>query len=326
MKPVLVTGATGFVGAALVRHLLDGGHRVCVLVRPTSSTRRLDRLDGLDLDRVAGDVTDRESLATAVRGVGAVFHVAGLVSYRRRDLEALQKVNVVGTRNVLDAALAAGVDRVVHTSSVVAVGSAGTQSDPTPIDETAAWDLGADRSGYFDTKHAAEREVARAVERGLDVVIVNPSAVTGAHASRGNLDALLRMIRTRRRAIVPAGGMNMVWNRDVAVGHLLALEKGVRGERYILGAENMTYVELARRLAVMLDIPIQTHVLPRTLTRTVAAIAAAVDRIVELEPPASPETMRAMGRHFWYQHSKAARDLGYAPLSVDIALRESLAC
>ncbi|MCC7170425.1 MAG: NAD-dependent epimerase/dehydratase family protein, partial [Planctomycetes bacterium] len=302
----LVTGATGFVGAELVRLLVQRGFAVRALCRPSTLPTRLAKLE---LERVEGDVTDRASLARAMRGVDVVFHVAGVVSYRTRDAARMHAVNVVGTRDVLAEARAASVRRVVHTSSVVAVGSS---EDGEPIDETAAWNLGG-IGAYFDTKRAGEAEVTAAVARGQDVVVVNPAAVLGEGDARGNLHQLVRMVLRHGRALVPGGGVNAVDNRDIALGHLLALERGRTGERYVLGSENLTFVAFATRLAAALGKPAHVTRLHPALIALLRGVAGLLDPLFGMTPPLTPATLRSMGRRFWFSCAKAERELGYAP-------------
>lgn len=314
----LVTGATGFVGAELARLLVTRGFRVRALCRPATPPTRLE---GLDVERVPGDVTEPASLAAALRGVDVVFHVAGVVSYRTRDAARMHAVNVVGTRDLLAAAHAAGVRRVVHTSSVVAVGSS---PDGTPIDERARWNL-AGIGAYFDTKHGGEAEVAAAVARGQDVVIVNPAAVLGEGDARGNLHQLVRMVLRHGRALVPGGGVNAVDNRDIALGHLAALERGRCGERYILGSENLTFVEFATRLAAALGRPARILRLHPALITCLRGVVGVLDPLLGMKPPLTPATLRSMGRRFWFSCAKAERELGYAPRPVDDAMHRAVA-
>src|SRR3954471_9570636 len=241
MPTTLVTGATGFVGSHVARALVARGDDVRVTVRAGSSR---EALAGLDVEPVTARLGDRAALRRALRGVDRVFHVAGTT-----DLGAspavLTRVNVEGTRTVMEEALAAGVERAVHTSSVGAVGPARPNG---AVDERTSFpvDLGVP---YAESKHAAETEALRVAARGLDVVIVCPAHVFG-RGDRGptSTGVVLRFLLRRIPIYVP-GAINVVDVRDVAAGHLLADERGATGERYILGTRNYTWERLFAELA-----------------------------------------------------------------------------
>ncbi|TLM99693.1 NAD-dependent epimerase/dehydratase family protein, partial [bacterium] len=238
---ILVTGSTGFIGSQLCRALVEDGHRVLAFHRASSSLRGLEGIPGCHeqpelspvagcLEHVIGDLAQLESLASALQGVEAVFHTAGLISPGAQP-ERLYAVNVEGTRALLQAARDAGVRRVVFTSSVSALGV--PLYGPAPMDERHSWNFAPRHWEYGYAKHLAEMEVQKAVAAGLDVVIVNPSVVIGAgevyNASRS---IVARAARGQVKYAVE-GGLNVVHIADVVAGHLAALEKGRRGERYI---------------------------------------------------------------------------------------------
>lgn len=316
---ILVTGATGFVGAALARALVERGAAVTVLARPSSSHARLH---GLPIAIALGDVTDAASLAAPMAAAQAVFHVAGLVSYRTRARSECERVNVLGTRNVMEVARRAGVARVVHTSSVVAVGAART---PRQLDESAEWDCADLKSPYFDTKRAAEDEVRRGIDAGLDAVIVNPSAVIGPGEPRGNLAGIAERLARGKRVSVPPGGVNIVALGDVVAGHLLAMERGARGERYLLAGENVSWKELVSRVARVLAVERPITTIPRWLYSAVVAGSALADRFVDLNAPLCPGALRPMARFSWFTNAKAIADLGWRPGDVGPALAAALA-
>ncbi|HEY3228882.1 MAG TPA: NAD-dependent epimerase/dehydratase family protein, partial [Roseiflexaceae bacterium] len=226
---VLVTGGTGFLGANLVAALLERGDAVRVLRRANSS---LIALDGLPVEHVIGDILEPDAVARAVAGCDLVFHVAALASYWRARRDQVYRVNVEGTRIVMDACSRAGVPRVVHTSSVAAVG---IPPPGTVGDETTPFDALSATFAYADSKHRAEAEVQNAVARGLDVVIVNPASVFGAGDHYLNTGRIVIEYGRGRIPVVPPGGMCVVDVDAVVRGHLLAAERGRAGERYILG-------------------------------------------------------------------------------------------
>ncbi|MFL5852147.1 MAG: NAD-dependent epimerase/dehydratase family protein, partial [Solirubrobacteraceae bacterium] len=233
MPKTLVTGASGLIGSNLVRALLERGDDVRVLLRASSLA---DNLAGIDCDRVTGDILDRRSVRRALRDVTRVFHVAGTTSLRRPAAE-VYRTNVDGTRVVLGECLRAGVERVVHTSSVAAIGPAPWGST---ADEQQPFSAGGLDLPYVHAKREAEAEALRVAAAGLPVVIVCPAHVFGAgDLYRSSTELVLRFLRRQIPAYVD-GALNIVDANDVASGHLLADEVGRPGERYILGNRNFT--------------------------------------------------------------------------------------
>lgn len=235
MSKAFVTGGTGFVGANLVRLLLQKGYQVRALVRQDS---RLDNLHGLDVELVKGDLTNPD-LANQMTGCEVLFHVAAHYSLWQTDRDRLYQANVMGTRNVLAAARQAGIERSVYTSSVAAIG-VGDHSQP--VDETHQSSV-EDLIGYYKkSKYWAEQEAVKAAQAGQNIVIVNPSTPIGAwdlKPTPTGEDIILRMLRRKMPAYVETG-LNFIHVEDVAQGHLLALQKGKSGDRYILGHQNLT--------------------------------------------------------------------------------------
>ncbi len=314
----LVTGATGLVGANVVEALNRAGWDVRILRRPTS---RLDALEGLTYESAIGDILDEESLVAAMAGVDVVFHVAGAADYWRKPREHLYRVNVEGTRRVVQAALRARVARLVYTSSVAAVGAT---SDPRhPLDETHTFNLPPDVFPYGHSKWLAEQEVQKGVAQGLDAVIVNPSIVIGprdAHLTTGSLFKSMG----RGLPVVPRGGSGVVDARDVARGHLRAAERGERGERYILNAANLSHLELGRIIARVLGVPGPRWELSE---RGIRVVAAGVDllRRLGVRVPADGHTLR-LGTYWFYVDNRKSREvlgLTYGP--IETAVRDAVA-
>jgi dihydroflavonol-4-reductase len=237
----LVTGATGFVGLNLVRKLVERGERVRIFARPQAKPRK--GLEGIEVEQAAGDVTEPETLAAAMSGVRRVYHVAGVTAQGpwRSTRRWLKKVNVVGTDNVCKAARDAGVERLVHCSSIAAIGYGPLEQ---PATESQSWNLGRLASPYYDTKRDAETIVQHHVEQGLDAVIVNPGFMVGAYDVKPT-SSLIVLEAARRRGGIPIyptrGGINALDVEDAALGHIFAMEKGKKGERYILGNENISW-------------------------------------------------------------------------------------
>ncbi len=247
---VLVTGGTGFIGSSIVRALLRAGHDVRALVREGSDTRNLA---GLNIERVTGDITDPNSLSAAMSGCTHVFHAAALYSFWVTLPGLIERVNVGGTRNVLQAALDAGMERVVYTSSVAALA---VPSRDRPVDEATPVDPSAIIGAYKRSKYAAEQVALEYAAKGLPVVIVNPSFPVGPRDIKPTPtgQTILDFINHRLPAYVDTG-MNVVDVEDVAQGHLLAAEKGRIGERYILGGRNMPMREFLGILEKITGIP-----------------------------------------------------------------------
>ena len=303
---VFVTGGTGLLGANLARRLVEDGLRVRVLYR----ARRHPFLEPLPVEWVHGDLADEAALAAGMQGCRAVYHVAGVVSYRPRDAARLFETNVLGTRAVLAAAKRAGVARVVHTSSTAAVGLS-AQPDQV-LDETAAFDRRFDGDPYMRTKHLAELEVQRAVEQGQDVVMVNPSTIYGAGDVNRNTSAVLPGLKAGKVLAAPPGGTAVVTVDDVVSGHLLAFERGKAGRRYILTAENLPYVELLNRIARVIGGPPLSRKLPAVLEGPLAAIAGLASSLI----PGLPVTAHVIRFSFRYRYFSAARaqaELGWVP-------------
>lgn len=315
MPTTLVTGATGFVGSHVVRALLDRGDSVRVTVR-RSSVR--DGLDELDVEPVVADVTDRAAMRRAARGVERVFHVAGATSLRW-DEQRLFETNAIGTRVVMEACLDAGVQRVVHTSSVAALGPApqGSTADETQVPHAG------DLAGipYAAAKLAAEQEALRAAARGLPVVIVNLAHVFGpGDRLRSSTDVVRRFLLRRLPAYVD-GAINVVDVRDVAAGHVLADERGEPGERYILGNRNYTWERL------FADLGRFSGVEPPAVKLPVAAALALAEATRHLpgHPPVVAAEVRAACRWWAYRSNKARRELGWTTRSHEETVESTVA-
>ncbi len=301
---ILVTGATGFIGSQLTHALVGQGNHVRVLRRANSKTLMLD---GLPVEHVFGDILQAEAVDQAVAGCDLVFHVAGLSSYWRAQRDQIYRVNVEGTRVVMDACLRAGVPRVVHTSSVAAIG---VRRD-APADENTPFDAFSATWAYADSKHRAELEVHRAVERGLNAVIVNPAAVIGP--GDHYLISSSMVVEFARRPIpaVPRGGVCLADVDAVVQGHLRAAERGRTGERYILGGENLTNLEVAATICDIAGRRPPRWTIPGWMLGPAALAVDAINRISPRPPIVSGEQLRLDAYNVFYDCSKAVRDLDY---------------
>ncbi len=315
MPRALITGGTGFIGSHVARRLRERGWSVRVLERPGSS-RAL--LADLPFEYVTGDVLEPATLAPAVMGVDAVFHVAGVVDHWRQGSERMNRVNVEGTQHVVDAALNAGVQRFVHTSSAAAFGI----HPNTVVDETFEFNVEAEKFPYGHGKFLAERIVLDAVRKGLPAVIVNPTTVIGPGDVRKVSSGIAVEVATHRAPpLIPPGGTNIAGVHDVAHGHVEAALKGRVGERYILGGENMTYLQLYRTVAEVVGCRAKLRVMPRWLVSLTAALTDVVQPRTAGPVPLTGARLRLESETFYFDCSKAraAFAMPDTPLRVTIA-------
>jgi len=320
-ETVLVTGATGFVGSAVVRAALAAGFHVRALVRATSVRANLEGLRGIEL--VEGDLRDEPAIARAVAGARFVFHVAADYRLWVPDPATLRAANVGGTEHVMRAALRHKVERVVYTSSVATLRvtpETRAASEDDALDEAEA--IGA----YKQSKVLAERLVERLVRTdGLPAVIVNPSTPIGARDIRPTPTG--RVIVQAAKGAMPAfvdTGLNLVGVDDVARGHLQALEKGRLGERYILGGDNLSLQKLLLEIAALVDGRPPLFGLPRWPLVPLAWGAETVARFTGKEPFVTRDGLKMSRNRMFFSSEKAKRELGYSAQPHALALAEAL--
>ena len=317
----LLTGGTGFVGAAVLRSLIAAGHNVRALVRPNSDRRNLS---GVDCEIVTGDLTEPESLKRAVRGCETVFHVAADYRIWVPDREKMNRVNVEGTVELIRTATAAGVSRIVYTSSVATLR---LRDDGFPADEESHAELSDMIGAYKQSKFLAEREVKRlVVEEKSPVVTVQPTAPFGPRDVKPTPTG--RMVVEAASGRMPAyvnTGLNVVHVDDVATGHLLAYEKGAVGESYILGGENRTLQWILETVAELTGQPPPLIRLPHWFVTPIAHIWEGVTRLRGRgEPMLTVDSVRMARKLMYFSSEKARRDLGYTPRPGVEALREQV--
>jgi dihydroflavonol-4-reductase len=315
----LVTGGTGFVGANLVRELIADGSAVRVLARPGGDRRALE---GCAVEVAEGDLLDRGSLRRAASGVRRLYHVAADYRLWAPDPAALFGANVDGTRNVLEAAAEAGVQRIVYTSTV---GALGIPKDGTPGDEQTPVTL-ADMVGpYKASKFLAERVAEEFAARGAPVVIVSPSTPIGPRDVKPTPTGQMIVDFLRGRMVASLDtGLNVVHVRDVARGHILAAERGRPGEKYILGHRNLSLLEIFRLLGRITGRRAPRLRVPYALAWLAAAGMESVARLTG-GPPAVPLTAVRMARkRMYFSPAKAVRDLGFPQTPVEQALRDAV--
>jgi dihydroflavonol-4-reductase len=315
----LVTGGNGFVGCYVVRALVERGDQVRVLVRAGADVRALN---GVDCEYITGDVRDPEAVAGAVRGCDEVYHVAADYRLWVLDEAPMYATNVEGTRNVIAAIRRHNVGRLVHTSTVGALGvpkgAVGTEDTPVTF---------ADMVGpYKRSKFLAEQAALAAAREGLPVVVVNPSTPVGAldYKPTPTGRMVLDFLNRRMPAFVDTG-LNLVDVTDCARGHLLAAERGKIGEKYILGGENLTLQQLLQRLAAISGLSAPRVRIPYHVALGFAIGADLVARKVTKKPPrASVTEVRMAHKIMFFDHSKAAHELGYHPAPIDTALSAAI--
>ncbi len=319
---VLVTGGTGFVGSAVIRALLERGESVRAMTRAGSDPTLLD---GLDLERIHGDLDEPESLERAVSGCKALFHVAADYRLWVPKPEQIYRTNVDGTKSLMLAAAEAGVARIVYTSSVATLGLTG---DTRPADETTPSTLGDMVGHYKRSKYLAEQAVQTLVaENGLPAVIVNPSAPVGPRDIKPTPTG--RLVLDLAKGSLPAyvdTGLNIVHVEDVAAGHLLAFDRGRIGERYILGGENMRLGEIADTVAELADVSPPKLKLPIGPLMPIAHAIEAVWRLTgrKSEPFITVDGLRMARKLMFFSSAKAERDLGYHPRPATEAFKDAI--
>jgi dihydroflavonol-4-reductase len=311
VKPTLVTGASGFLGWHVARLLGERGHKVRALLRPSSKLRELE------VETVRGDLRDARSLDRAVEGCGLVFHVAADYRLWARNPDELYGSNVDGTRSLLDAARRAGVDRVVYTSTVGCIGipkdGLGDETVPVTLAEMAG--------PYKRSKFLAEQVALEFAESGFPVVVVNPTAPIGDHDVKPTPTG--KIVLDFLKGAMPAyidTGLNLVDARDTAAAHLLAAEHGSPGERYILGAENLTLAQILEKLARLTGIRAPRVKLPYAVAYAAAVMTTGWARVTGRPPRAPLDAVRMAKKKMFVSHAKAARELGFSPGPVDAAL------
>jgi dihydroflavonol-4-reductase len=315
LKPALVTGASGFLGWQVARKLLARGWKVRALLRPRS------RIRDLDVETVSGDLRDLDSLHRAVAGCAVVFHVAADYRLWARNPDEIYQSNVDGTRNLLNAARRAGIERFVYTSTVGCIGipGAGLGDENTPV---ALDDM---QGAYKRSKFLAEQAVRQAASGGFPAVIVNPTAPVGDHDVKPTPTG--KIVVDYLAGAMPAyleTGLNIVDAEDVAEGHVLALERGRQGERYILGAENLTLRQIFETLARISGVRAPKLRIPYPVAYAAGLASTGWACLTGSQPRAPLDGVRMARKKMWVSHAKAARELGFSPAPAEAALAKAV--
>jgi dihydroflavonol-4-reductase len=311
----LVTGATGFIGSGVVRALLARGRAVRCYVEPGANRTNLE---GLEVEVVEGDINDREAIGRALQGVRSLYHLAAIYKLWLPDNALMYEVNVEGSKTILFAALKAGVDKVVYTSSIAAVGE---PANGGLADETTAFNLWDESNHYVRSKWLSERDALRFAREGLPVVVVNPAFPFGERDVAPTPTG--RFIVEALKGKVPGymeGGFNCVDVSDVAEAHVLAEEKGRVGERYILGDHNVTYKEFFDSVTEVAGVPAITRKLPSRVLWGMAWMMEKSAGLLKKEPQLTYKSARYASRKLWFDTRKAHEELGmpHTPLRESI--------
>lgn len=316
----LVTGGTGFIGSHIVRALLERGRTVRCLVRHGSPRTNLE---DLPVTICEGDLTDVDSLRDAIVGVKTLYHCAADYRLWARDPREIFRNNVDGTRNILETADDAHVERIVYTSSVAAIG---LTADGSPANEQTRMREKDLIGAYKRSKYEAEGVARELAYRGAPVVIVNPSTPVGERDIKPTpTGQIIVDFLNRRMPAYVETGMNLIDVRDVAAGHLLAAERGRSGERYILGNRNVSLKELFEILSNITGMPAPRIRLPHWVPMAYAAASTAAAKLTH-RPPRVPLDSVRMSRHtMYYDASKAVRELGLPQTPVEDALARAVA-
>ncbi len=315
----LVTGATGFVGAAVVRALIKAGVDVRVLARRDSDFSNLQQLK---IDGAYGDLRDKESLRKALAGCGQLYHVAAHYALWARNPAIFYDVNVTGTKNLLEAARDVGTERIVYCSTIGAIGlppsgGLGTEETPVSLEQMAGH--------YKRSKYLAEQEVLKLAKQGLPVVIVNPSAPVGEGDVKPTPTGqmIVEFMKGRMPAYIETG-MNIVDVDDVAAGHLLAMQKGRIGERYILGTKNLMLRDIFEILSRLTGVNMPSVKLPRELILPLAYLNLAFSWVTGIPPRIPLEGVKMAKYKMHYDCSKAIRELGIPQTPPEVALEKAV--
>jgi dihydroflavonol-4-reductase len=319
-KPLaFITGATGFVGAAMARVLLDKGFALRALSRPNNDRRNIA---GLDLEIIEGDLGDAATYRAALKGCEALFHVAADYRIWVPDPAAMHRINVDGTHALMDAAMGAGVKRIVYTSSVAALAS---KTDGTVTDEETPVGFSDMIGTYKKSKFLAEQEVRRLIRNsGLPAVIVNPSTPIGPRDIKPTPTG--RIIIEAAKGLMPAyvdTGLSVAHVEDVALGHWQAYERGKTGERYILGGDNLNFGAILAIIAELSGRPAPKLKLPVTPLFPVAYIMEAVSRVTGKEPFVTVDALRMARKKMFFSSAKAERELGYKARPARDAIKDA---
>lgn len=315
----LVTGGSGYIGSAVVRELLDDGASLKVLVRESGDLRNLE---GLDVDLVYGDITDFHSIKDALRGCDRVFHLAAIYAIWLPNPKMMYWVNVQGTKNVLEACLQKKIKKVVYTSSVAALGAHGKDR---PADESAAFNLWHTKDNYYLSKFQAEQVALDYNRRGLPVVIVNPTNPCGPHdiAPTPNGQLIINIIKGKLPGYVD-GGINVSDIGDTAKGHVLAMEHGKPGEKYVLGNTNVSVKEYFDLIAQIGGGKSPSIKIPKSVAILSGYLYQGLAEITRKPPVTTAAWVRVGSEYSFWDSSKAVNELGMPQTPIRTSIKNAI--
>ena len=316
---VVVTGANGFLGSWLTKRLASDGYDAHIVARQSSD---LSDLQGIKFKTLYGDVTDLKSLEKAFEGADQIFHLAGVVAYKKSQRELMEKVNFEGTRNVIQAMKAKKVKKLLHLSSVVTVGASFTSQDI--LNENSQYNLQHLNLGYFETKRKAEQAVIKAtMNSDIDGIIVNPSTIYGpSDAKKGSRSIQLKVAKGKF-PFYTGGGVNVVAVNDVVNGIMLAIQKGRPSERYILSGDNWTIQKLFQQISLEAGVQAPQIKIPDFALHTLGTFGD-LGQSLGLSGGISRENAWTSTLFHWFDNSKAKKELGFSPGPAEAAIHASV--
>jgi dihydroflavonol-4-reductase len=319
MKRIVVTGANGFLGSWVTRALVEEGHDVVAVVRKNSD---ISELSGVSCKFVHGDVTDLSSLLDCFHGADSVFHLAGVIAYKKAQRQLMENVNVTGTKNVIEACQKNKVRRLVYLSSVVAIGAGKTKNEV--LTEVSHFNLAHLDLGYFETKRQAEELVVEACsQKLLDAVILNPSTIYGGGDAKKGSRRMQVKVAQGKFNYFPSGGVNVVAIEDVVAGILSAWKIGRTGERYILAGENILIKDLFALIAAEASVDAPAVEIPDFVLHSIGIIGDLMDSI-GLRGPLSRENAYTATMFHWFNATKAKKELGFKARPAKEAIHNSV--